>query len=363
MRYLVPSPSMRWLLGSLLLVACGSSAETQPPMVTEVKCTEAEPVSVTNEPAHPTPEELSFQATRPLPNGEQLLFNDWTASPNAVYSLRPDGTGETEIFRVHRVWAMAVSHKGDKIAFSSADPKQEERYKIAIGDAIQHTWIYDVAAQTITPLTKGNVNDECHAFSPDDKTLYLCRRYDFALDGTNVTNKGWRITSINVATGDGIYLSPLVDREFHLGPQPSVDNKELFYSITKLEGARQVYSIVKTALPCGGDVTLVRDNAARPSLSPDGTRYVFSNPLEKSALFVSDVASATTMTRVSKTAGTEVRWSPDGTRIAYLAFDSALNCSHIEIVRADGSDADAPPRVYTCTSGGKFLSELAWVKR
>jgi Tol biopolymer transport system component len=158
------------------------------------------------------------------------------------------------------------------------------------------------------------------------------------------------------------YLSPLVDREFHLGPAPTADGKDLLYSITKLSGGTQSYRIVKTSLPAGGDATLVRDNASRPSISADGTKYVFSNPSQKGALYVSDLASTTT-TRVSKNAGTEVRWSPDGTRIAYLAFDSALNCSHIEIVKADGSDADAPARVYTCTSGGKFLSELAWIKR
>jgi Tol biopolymer transport system component len=355
---------MRFVLASLfLLVGCGSSAEkaaaTDSGTDTAVVCRETEVVdAATDPPPHPTPEELSFQAINALPAGEQLLFNDWTASPNAVYSMRPDGTGETEIFRVHRVWAMALSHAGDKLAFSSADPKQEERYGLTIGDAIQHTWMYDVATQKITALTKGNVNDECHAFSPDDKTLYVCRRYDFAFDGMNVTNKGWRITALDLASGAGSYLSPIVDREFHLGPQPS--GGDLFYSITNLEGTSQKFRIVKTSLPCGGETTLVRADASRPSLSPDGKKYAYSNPLDKGALYVSDVGS-TASTKVSSTAGTEVRWSPDGTRIAFLRFDNALNCSHIEIARADGTDADATTRVYTCST--KFLSELAWIKR
>jgi hypothetical protein len=296
----------------------------------------------------------------PLPAGEQLLFNDWTASPNAVYSIKPDGTGETEVFRVFRVWSMGVAHGANKIAFSSADPKQEERYGLAIGDAIQHTWVYDVATQTIAPLSRGNLNDECHTFSPDDKTLYVCRRYDFAIDGEYVVNKGWRITAIDLTSAASTFLSPLVDREFHLGPQPSADGKELFYSITKLEGTKQTYRIVKTGLPAGGDATLVRADAARPSLSPDGTKYAYSNPLQKGALYVSDLAS-TTSVKIASAAGTEVRWSPDGTRIAYLVHDAALNCSHIEIVKADGSQADSPTRIYTCST--KFLSELAWITK
>lgn len=354
------------VLSAFLLLACSSGNETTPAAANDTGTAE-DTTPATDaasdarpEPPHPTPEELSFQAVNPLPDGEQLLFNDWTGSPNAVYSMKPDGTGETEVFRVFRVWAMGVSHGVDRIAFSSADPKQEERYGLAVGDAIQHTWVYDVATQKITPLTKGNINDECHAFSPDDKTLYLCRRYDFVFDGENVTNKGWRITAVDMATGATSFLSPLVDREFHLGPQPSADGKELLYSITKLSGASQSFRIVKTSLPGGGDATLVRADAARPSLSPDGTKYAYSNPLQKGALYVSSLGSDAS-TRVSKNAGTEVRWSPDGTRVAYLLFDSALNCSHVEIVRADGSDADAPNRIYTCST--KFLSELAWVKK
>ncbi len=349
------------VFSAFVLFGCSSGSETPAATVVEDTGTMGDTATdAPSAPPHPTPEELSFQAVNPLPAGEQLIFNDWNSTPNAVYSMKPDGTGETEIFRVFRVWAMGVNHGVNQIAFSCADPKQEEHYGLAIGDAIQHTWMYDVASQTIAPLTKGNINDECHAFSPDDKTLYLCRRYDFALDGDNVVYKGWRITSVDVATGATNFLSPLVDREFHLAPQPSADGKELFYSITTLSGTSQSFRIVKTALPAGGDATLLRADAARPSLSPDGTKYAFSNPLEKGALYVSTIGSDAS-TRISKNAGTEVRWSPDGTRLAYLAFDSALNCSHIEIVRADGSDADAPNRIYTCSS--KFLSELAWVKK
>src|SRR5690349_1407185 len=117
---------------SVLLLGCGSGAETTPVtdsavVVEDVGAEAAADVAVEDArpaPPHPTPEELSFRAVSPLPAGEQLLFNDWTASPNAVYSIKPDGTGETEVFRVFRVWSMGVAHGANKIAFSSADPKQ-----------------------------------------------------------------------------------------------------------------------------------------------------------------------------------------------------------------------------------------------
>lgn len=353
-------------IGVVLLAGCGSS-DPQPAAASDSAAVEETIVDAPVETAvdaaipHPTPDEIEFAAVNPLPRGEQLLFNDWNATPNAVFSMKPDGTGVTEIFRGYRVWAMGVSHAVDKLAFSCGDPKQKERYGLEIGDAIQHTWMFDVATQKISALSKGNLNDECHAFSPDDKTLFVCRRYDFAFDGETVTNKGWRIVGIDLASGTPTFLSPDVVREFHLGPQPTPDGKELWYSITKLEPPSQEFRIVKTNLPAGGASTEVRADAARPVLSPDGKRYVYADPLQKSALMVSDVG-ATTSTKVAD-GGTEVRWSPDGTRIGFLTFDSTNNCSHVETAKVDGSEVDKPTRVFDCSTTKRFITELAWVVR
>jgi hypothetical protein len=353
---------MRVLLASLLC-ACSSSespATSSADTGTVVEDTmPAEEAAVDGGIPHPTPDDIQFAAVNPLPTGEQLLYNDWNGSPNAVYSSKIDGTGQVEVFRGFRVWAMGVSHTVDKIAFSCGDPKQKEHYGLDIGDAIQHTWMYDVATQKITAVSRGNLNDECHTFSPNDKTLYVCRRYDFALSGEMVTNKGWRIASIDVASLSSTFLSPDVEREFHLTPSPTPDGKELWYSITKLTPPTQKYSIVKTTLPAGGASTLIKADASRPVLSPDGTKYVYSDPLQKSALFVSDVGG--TMGIKIANGGTEVRWSPDGTRVAFLTYDSTGNCSHIEHVKADGTEVDTPTRVLDCTKSKLFVTELAWV--
>jgi hypothetical protein len=355
---------MRIVLLSILILGCSSSEST--PVVVDSGVIVEDSVAVDTAPedsgvAHPTPDEISFKAVNPLPAGEQLLFNDWNASPNGVFSMKPDGSSVVEIFRGYRVWAMGVSHAADKIAFSCGDPKQKERYGLEIGDAIQHTWMYDVATQKITPVSRGNLNDECHAFSPDDKTLFVCRRYDFAFDGENVTNKGWRIASIDVASNTPTFLSPDVPREFHLGPSPTPDGKELWYSITKLEPPSQKFRIVKTALPAGGASSDIRADAARPVLSPDGKKYVYADTLQKSALFVADVGAANG-TRVAN-GGTEIRWSPDGTKIAFLTYDAAANCQHIETAKIDGSELDKPTRLLDCAMTKQFITELAWVTK
>src|SRR6185369_14945365 len=115
-----------------------------------------------------TPGDIQFAALNPLPAGEQILFNDWNPSPNVLKSMTPDGATTTDVFAAYRVWSMGVSHAAGSIAFSCGDPQQEEHYGVNIGDAIQNTWVYDVAAQTAKLVAPGNVNDECHTFSADD---------------------------------------------------------------------------------------------------------------------------------------------------------------------------------------------------
>lgn len=310
----------------------------------------------------PTPAEISFEALAPLPTGEQILFNDWNGSPNELLSMKPDGTAVTKIFRVDRIWAMGIDRAATRLAFSCTDPKQEAKYGVAIGDAIQHTWIYDVATQTIRNLTVGNLNDECHAWSASGDALWVCRRYDFAYDGDFVTFKGWRIARLDLATGAPTWVTPEVKGEYALGPQPTPDGEDLWFSITEAKPpAPQTQRVVKLALPDGAPTT-VREGASRPSLSPDGARYAYSSAAEKGALHVSQL-DGTADVKVTSAAGTEVRWSPDGTRLVYLVFDSAANCSHVEVVAADGSDAAAPKRIRDCKVAGDFVTELAWIDR
>ena len=56
-------------------------------------------------------------------------------------------------------------------------------------------------------------------------------------------------------------------------------------------------------------------------------------------------------------------WSPDGTQIAYLVGDKTANCQHVDVVKADGSEAMAPRRVRDCTKAKGFLTQLAWVRK
>jgi Tol biopolymer transport system component len=314
----------------------------------------------------PTPDDLQFKALNPLPSGEQLVFNDWNSSPNRFLSMKPDGTEVVRIFEVYRVWSAGVSRKGDKIAFSCADPKQKEHYGLDIGDSIQHTWMYDVATQTIEPIAIGNLNDECHQFSADGSGLYVCRRYDFAETETEAgvtgTNKGWRIARIALSSKVATFLTP-ESKDYALGPNPTNDESTLWYSITTFAGSTQIPRVVKQSPP-GGSPVDVRANAARPVLSPDGTHYAFNavTTFDKSAIHVSKLDGSEEVT-VTKAAGTNASFSPDGTHLAYLVYDPTKSCQHIEIVATDGSDVAAPKRVRDCGTSAEFITELAWISR
>lgn len=304
----------------------------------------------------PEPADISFQSVNAIPQGEQLLFNDWSPQPNSVSSIKPDGTGETKIFEAYRVWSMGVASDVSKIAFACGDPLQKEHYGLDIGDAIQNTWLYDVGQQSAAVLAWGNINDECHTWSPKNDSLYLCRRRDFS--GT--TNKTYRIGRLGLDAsttwlGLGEDSTPTT---MELHPQPTADESTLYYTLIQIAGGKQSRSIMKKALPSGTPETL-RTNASAGVLSPDGTRLLFADTSQKSALF-SMKLDGTDLVKVASRDGTSATWSPDGKKVAYL-WGETMGCAHIEVVAADGSQADTPTRIREC--GSSFVTELAWVVR
>lgn len=308
----------------------------------------------------PTPESIQFGAIAPLPAGEQILFNDWNAFPNTVAAMRPDGSEETIVFEAYRVWSMAVSPDASAIAFSSGDPEQEAHYGITFGDAIQHTFLYDVASETAENLTRGRINDECLVFSDDGERLYLCRRSDFQQDGAELTNTLYHPVRIDRATGaEEVLLAPQ-DDVMALQLQPDADEVTALLTWIVLPPSPPAEHSIRRLDLASGEVTLVREDAGAPALSPDGTRYLFADYTQQGSLWASDLDGGDPV-QVVATNVTGAVWSPDGTRVAFLLDDDDLACAHIATAAADGSEADSPDIVRDCAETGEFITELAWI--
>jgi hypothetical protein len=303
----------------------------------------------------PSAESIAFAAVAAVPSGEQILYNTWSF-PDEVKSMRPDGTGAATIFRANRVWSLGVGGGGTRLAFSSADPEQEAHYGITLGDAIQHTFLYDFASQTVTPVAWGNINDECHTFTRHDTALWLCRRYDFAADNSS---KGYRIGRLDLCNLGFEWITEEEPMTFTLRPQPTAGEAELFYDRIEVMPGMQHASIRRRGLPTGAP-QLVHDQASGVRLSPDGARFVYGDATQQSSLFVANVDGSGAML-VAAVPGRPAEWSPDGSRIAYLLWDDAVACSHVEIVAADGSQAQSPTRIVDCAQTGESITELAWV--
>jgi len=306
----------------------------------------------------PTAEDVQFASISPMPLGEWIVFNDWNPQPNEVLMMRSDGSQELTLFEAYRVWSMGVSNDATKIAFSAGDPEQEAHFGVSIGDAIQPTFLYDSVTESATNLTYGNLNDECHRFGPGDAFLYLCRRYDFADDEQA---KGYRIGRLELTRKKFEWLTEEDPASLSLNPEPTTDETQLYYTRIPVPGSR---SIVRAPLPSGTEES-VKADAGTPVFSPEGTLMVWNDYQQMGALVVSDLEGANPVLVATATAGTPstARWSPDGARIVYLRWDDANACSHVEVVRADGSDVAAPPRIHDCASSGRFVTELAWIMR
>jgi TolB protein len=96
------------------------------------------------------------------------------------------------------------------------------------------------------------------------------------------------------------------------------------------------------------------------SLSPDGTKAVFSREAED-GLYVVDAKGGTPQLIANATANVgSLAWSPDGSRIAFIAYEEAPMPSAIWTVNPDGTDPQKLPlgecEGVPCSVGGG----LAW---
>ncbi|MGE3668584.1 MAG: TolB family protein [Polyangiaceae bacterium] len=322
------------------------------------------------QPAHddtfprPSATDIEFNAQNPLPQGESIVYNDW-GTPNAVRSMRPDGSQQSVVFTALRVWSMSVESGGARIAFSTTDPAQETNYGLTYLDSIQHTWLYDSTTQQVELVSHGIINDECHLFAPNGEGLFVCRRSEFGYDGDQGHFKGWQLGRIDFGCSTYQAYGAQQENVFELNPAPLLpaaageDVSELLFTrITLTPPSTQTREIRRMQLADGSSESFLAD-ADNPVVSPDGKRFLYRSRVAPRGLYVRDVSGGTPVSIVAADVTNPV-WSPDGGQVAYLMPDPS-QCSHIEVRAADGSGAAT--RLLDCVDSGQFVTKLSWIQR
>ena len=145
-----------------------------------------------------------------------------------------------------------------------------------------------------------------------------------------------------------------------MSPQPTADGTALFYGRDQISGTTQTRTIVKMALPAG-TTELWLDQAAFPVLSPDGTKLAYQNWDDQYTLYVANLDGSQPLQLANRPNFSEAVFSPDGTQVAYLPYDDSV--CHIEVVKLDGSEANAPRCLRPASVGYEFITELDWITR
>jgi len=305
-----------------------------------------------------TPDDIDFQEVDPPLPGDCIYYGVW-GSPDRLEMISPDGLASGTRFRVNRLWSFGVAHDGATIAFSSVDPFQEEHWGSTLGDAIQYTWLLE-PGEDPAQITAGNINDECHLFSADDQTLYLCRRANFwqetVGEDTQFGNDPYRVMTHALGGGEETWLTPLIENTSDIGPAVLPGGDILFWRQGPPPGFDQGLWRMGGD---GSDIAFVRDGATNPVVSPDGDLVAFRQGW--SLLVVApayDLNGGTAILDGGEEFFFGFSFSPDQTRIAYLLSRPDVSCSDLWVAGVDGAD---PVLLVDCLAEDVFTSGVEWV--
>jgi TolB protein len=193
-----------------------------------------------------------------------------------------------------------------------------------------HLWMADIESNDLTPLTSGNVIESSPSVAPGGSSL-LYQQLTDVLD----------VVSLTLQDGSAKTLFSTGRQESM--PAWSAKTEELAW-VTNRSGSYEIW--VRGADHSVRPVVTAADFSDRPykwvqcpSLSPDGDRLIFGRTAEDGVtrLWMTSLAGGTPVRLTNWEAGSEFGsvWSPDGTRFAYLQFESGK--PSLAVVKTSGS--------------------------
>ena len=261
-----------------------------------------------------------------------------TNEPLRNFISNSNGFDVEETLDYHSRW----SPDGSKIAFTLNDGHVTE------------VWIYDLLAQTISPLIQGKAGDLYLSWSPDGNSLvfdardnnninqlFVCNvetksisqitlssNHTWGADWCRATNKivleyeGY----LSQMNSDGSNIEHIVSSPFEcMMCSVSYDGSKIAYSSTR-NGNSDIYIINRDGTN-ETRITNFSSTEMRPRFSPDGTKILYDS--DRSGNMDIWVYNFNTNTHSQLTTSTDFDsmsdWSPDGNRIAYSAETDAVS--------------------------------------
>jgi len=307
------------------------------------------------------PADIGFEEIDPPLGGSFIYYGVWGGGADSLEMISSDGSIEGTRFKVHRLWSFGVAADGETIAFSSADPYQEEHFCLTIGDAIQFSWLWRPGSEP-EHVTTVLVNDECHLFGPDDATLYMCRRAGFwqqmTDDGFQFGSDPYRILIHELATGEETWLTPLVEATSDIGPALRDDGSILFWR-QEFEGTGFAQWLMSMDGD-GGGVSYLVESGTNPVTNPDGTVVLFRQAWS-SIRMGSSQSPAEAAELIPAADGTvyDYAFSPDQQRIVFTRGRSDASCSDLWVAEIANAEQ---VRIVDCVATGRFITGVSWVE-
>ncbi|HMQ02487.1 MAG TPA: DUF5050 domain-containing protein [Pyrinomonadaceae bacterium] len=267
------------------------------------------------------------------PDGSKIAFTSQRLGPGQVYIMNADGSNQVRLSSAMvDEYDPSFSPDGTRIAFVSFRP-----------GPTNDIYIMNADGSNVTPLTNNPAGDISPSFSPDGNQIAFASNREGSLqiyimnsDGSN------QIPLTNTVPGND-YPS--------WGVLPSPTGGKIVFNSNRDGGNWEIYSMNAN----GSNPTRLTNNPAtdyNPSLSPDGSRIVFStNRHGDYEIYVMN-SDGSGQTRLTNNAGGnyDPSFSPDGNQIVFVTARHgdleiyAMNSDGTNQTRlTDNSAADGEP--------------------
>lgn len=305
-----------------------------------------------------TPELIGFEDGIYPSAGSLIFYNNWSMGEekDSIEMISPNGDYKAVRVYANRIWSFGVSSDGRVIAFSSADPYQEERYGIGVYDAIQYTWLLKENEPPLQ-ITFGPINDECHNFIRNDSALMICRRANFRPDDQYmVVSDPYRILIHDLDDHSETYLTPLDFRYNDYYGSLRYDGNILFNRNTIADRTIDIMILNTNS----GEIDLLQKDSSGPVVSVDGKSLLFKRR-GSNRLFLADVDNISAAVPILDGGNRYIAnyvFSPDKNRIAYTLDDPTNNCFDLMVADIGGENIR---KILDCSDEKKFITVIKWV--